>query len=178
MNWYRLIERMRYPDRFSYAVNVVLEHEGTFSDDKADKGGATMYGISQRFLDDNKLSYHVKEITEGLAISIYKKYFWDRYHYIDFNSLAVATKVFDCAVNMGPKEAHLILQKAINNVSNEKILVDGFLGYNTFRRANACKDNLLLDNIRFEARRFYLNLINENPGYMEFRNGWLNRASS
>lgn len=178
MNWYRLVERVRYPDRFGYAVGVVLAHEGGYSDDKADSGGPTGYGISTKFLKENKLNYSPKDITESLAKSIYKKYFWDRYNYNELKSIFIATKVFDCAVNCGPSQAHMILQRAINNMANIKVDVDGVLGINTLKSANSCNDKSLLQNIRFEARRFYLNLINERPEDAVFKNGWLSRADS
>jgi lysozyme family protein len=178
MNWYRLVERLRYPDRFGYAVAVVLAHEGGYSDDKDDKGGPTAYGISTKFLQENRLNYSPKDITESLAKSIYKKYFWDKYSYNELKSLLIATKVFDCSVNMGSSEAHMLLQRAINNIADEKVEVDGILGINTLNAANKCNDNLLLQNIRFEARRFYLNLINERPEDAVFKNGWLARADS
>ena len=178
MNWYRIVENFFYPNRFERAVKIVLSHEGGYSNDKNDKGGETNFGISQKFLDENKLNYIVKDITVDLAKSIYEKYFWNQYRYYELKSLKIATKIFDTAVNCGNYEAALILQRAINNISLNKIVVDGILGDNTFKLANKCNDNYLLDNIRFEMKRFYLNLINEHPEYISFKSGWLSRAAS
>ena len=41
--------------RFEEAIKVILKHEGGYSNDKDDPGGATDYGISLRFLQDHDI---------------------------------------------------------------------------------------------------------------------------
>lgn len=178
MNLQRIFEKFFHPNRFDYAVTIVLEHEGGYSDDKNDPGGETNFGISQKFLNEQKLNYVVKDISIELAKSIYKKYWWDKYQYNNLKSLKIATKVFDCSVDCGPHESTIILQRAINDISDEKLTVDGLLGDRTFYLSNKCNDSHLLDNIRFEMKRFYLNLINERPELYSFKTGWLLRSES
>ena len=57
---------------FERAIEIVLAHEGeTYTDHPNDHGGATKYGISQRFNPD----VNVRELTRAQAIEVY----WERY---------------------------------------------------------------------------------------------------
>src|ERR1017187_9416771 len=91
--------------RFNYAVNIVLEHEGGYSDDSDDPGGKTNFGITEKDLQDHarelNLPLDVKELGRVEAEYFYKKVYWDKYHYDAIKSLPIATKIFDMAVNMG-----------------------------------------------------------------------------
>ena len=105
--------------RFDYAVNIVLGHEGGYSNDPNDPGGETNFGITQYELrsyaeDFNFLPSHVNDLTRIEAEQFYKINYWDKYNYNAINSLPIATKIFDMAVNMGPHEAHELTQNALS----------------------------------------------------------------
>ncbi len=176
-NLLKTIKGVFIKDRFESAVAVVLQHEGGYSDDEYDPGGATKFGISQRFVTDHHLGLFIKDITLKQAKKIYRDYWWDKYEYNDINNLTVATKVFDMSVNMGPLQAHKLLQRAINDVSSSKITVDGLLGPETLSAANMIDEELLMSFLRMNAARFYLELVNKNPQNKVFKAGWLKRAN-
>lgn len=178
-------------DKFEHAVGVVLEHEGVLNDNPNDPGGLTKYGISLAFLkhagldvnydgDINELD--VLAITPDKAKEIYKSEWWDKYNYAAIDDIDIATKVFDLAVNMGNYTAHKLLQKAINEVIDGSIEVDGIIGDETLGILNdMIEDDLaedVLNTIRDLATEFYINLASKSPLLQEFLNGWLKRASS
>ncbi len=175
--------------RFDFAVNVVLKHEGGFSNNPNDPGGATNYGISLRFLKEMGIDVNhdglinindIKEIHFSDAIDIYKKYFWDKYHYEAINSLAVATKIFDMSVNMGPLQAHRIVQEACH-YNGHQLNIDGILGPKTLAALNEIslhgREEDLMNDIVDGQKWFYDHLAEDHPTLQVFLKGWMNRAN-
>jgi lysozyme family protein len=170
-----------YDDRFNKAVEVVLRHEGGFSDNPDDPGKATNFGISTLFLKDNNIDLDVKSLTKEQAIDIYYQYWWDKYDYDLIRNADVATKIFDLSVNVGSFEAHKIVQRAINLVGLNRTAVDGIMGKKTIKLLNFTNDsgksNILINNIKNEAAKFYTILVNNSPNLHCFLKGWLNRLN-
>ena len=108
---------------FDDIINKVLEHEGGYVDDPADKGGATNFGVIQRTYQDyinkhrdgHKVSKEeMKEMDVEAAIDCYFNLFWEpsrASHLPD----EVREVYFDMVVNHGQGNAVKILQQAINN---------------------------------------------------------------
>jgi lysozyme family protein len=175
--------------RFDFAVKAVLKHEGGFSNNPEDPGGATNYGISLRFLKEMGIDFNhdgfidindVKEIYFTDAIDIYKKYWWDKYHYEAINSLAVASKIFDMAVNMGPSQAHKIAQESCNHCGYQ-LVTDGILGPKTIAALNELclhgrEEDLMIELVD-NQKWFYQYLVEENTKLKPFLNGWISRAA-
>ncbi len=177
---------MTHEQIFQACISSILEHEGGLSLDKRDKGGATQWGISLRYL--RSIGYDINgdgKINEediiGLplhgAIYIYRKHWWDRYKYAAFNELIVVEKVFDLAVNMGGYAAHKLLQIAINRLRDKPITVDGLLGGQTFGAANAADGQELRQQLRDCAKHRYIEILAANPDMEWARKGWLARGA-
>lgn len=182
--------RLTPKKRFDFAVQNVLNHEGGFSDNPNDPGGYTNHGISLRFLkemdidinhDDSIDVNDIKGIYFTDAIEIYKKYWWDKYLYDAIKSLALATKIFDMAVNMGPLQAHKIVQRACKQCGQPNIKVDGILSERTFFAINEISSTghepELMSAIVQNQRLFYQKLVDNYPQLKVFLKGWLNRAA-
>ena len=178
---------MTYPltpqGRFDYAINNVLKHEGGYADHENDPGGPTNFGISLTFLKSilpDSTTDDIKNLSIDDAKDIYKKYWWDKYHYEAINSLPLATKIFDMSVNMGAKESHEIVQR-ICNLYNNKLEIDGILGTNTIATLNEIclhgDEEELINKIVKNQVLFYVALVNKNPKLKIFLQGWLNRAA-
>jgi lysozyme family protein len=169
--------------RFDHAVNIVLEHEGGYSNDPDDPSGETNFGITEKDLKENtqELSLDVKELTRAQAEYFYKTVYWDKFHYDAINSLPIATKIFDMAVNMGAHEAHELVQRALGYCGYSNLAVDGVLGGHTLAAINeVClhgREPDLMDEIINEAKWFYERLVEEKPVLNKFLKGWLARAS-
>lgn len=174
---------------FNTAVLTVLKHEGGYVNDPQDTGGATNHGISLRFLKavgdldnngfldgdfdlDGHVDVHdISKMTQDDAINIYRHHWWDKYQYDRIINQSIATKVFDLAVNMGAKQAHICLQRAVRSACGVELLEDGVLGIKSIAAINNAPQSELLAAFRSEAASFYRSL--NRPRYL---NGWLKRA--
>lgn len=172
--------------RFQYCIKFILEHEGGLTRDKRDPGGVTQWGISLRFLrsigldidgDGNVDAEDIVALTRPGAKQIYRKFWWDKYHYGSFNSIEVAAKVFDLSVNMGSIAAHKVLQKSINRLNPKPIAIDGILGGITLGSANSLDSDKLRQELRSCARERYIEILTANPAMEWCRDGWLRRAA-
>jgi lysozyme family protein len=174
-------------ERFQNCIASILQHEGGLCNDKDDPGGITNWGISLRYLKATGLdlngdgiinSEDVIGLTREGAEEIYRKFWWDKFHYAAFNELVVVEKVFDLAVNMGGMAAHKLLQIAINRLGKSPpIAVDGILGGLTVDAANSIDGMQLRQQLRDCAEHHYLQILADNPAMEWARQGWLNRAA-
>ncbi|MCJ9428562.1 glycoside hydrolase family 108 protein [Kordiimonas marina] len=177
--------------KFDLAVKHTLQFEGGFVDDPRDPGGATKFGVSLRFLrgaghdlgdidgDGDVDTDDIKALTRDQAIAIYKSKFWDRYGYGDLPT-TIAARTFDMCVNMGPKQAHITLQRALRSCSYG-VKVDGYMGPQTIGAADSYVALMrsaepLMDAIRREQAKFYCDLVAEKPALKKYLDGWLRRA--
>ena len=179
---------------FGSAFAKVIELEGGFVDHPDDPGGATNFGISLRFLQtqddielgdidgDGDIDYDdIKKMTLQDAAKLYKKHWWDKFGYEQISDQGVANKLFDMSVNMGAKQAHKLLQRAINCVLGQNALTDdGLLGPKTSQAMGIALQQplALLAALRAQQGGFYRLLVAKNSKFKVFLNGWLARAIS
>jgi len=173
-----------YSSKFEIAISTVLGNEGGYNDIPQDKGGATRYGISLRFLQQHKLDLSgdgiindedIKLLTLDKAKEIYHKYFWDN----DFESIEqihTCAKLFDMTVNMGKKQAVKILQRALKACGKRYIVDDGIIGAKTLQAIHISSLDGLKAATKAEQAAFYRYLVAKDPSQNVFLNGWLNRA--
>lgn len=164
---------------FELAIVTILQHEGGFINNPNDKGGATNFGISQRYLSHllnrEVTTEEIKTLSKEKAMQIYKKHWWDQYSYGAIMSQAIATKVFDLAINIGPYYAHRLLQHACWKTQGRKLpelIDDGIIGPITINVVNNINPESLLSAIKSEATEFYRSL--HKPA---FEKGWIKRAN-
>jgi lysozyme family protein len=164
---------------------VLLRHEGGLVDHPDDPGGITKYGISLRWLraegvdvdgDGDIDAADVRGLTHQQAVALYRTHFWQGYGYARLCNVALAGKIFDLAVNMGPSPACRVLQRALR-ACGRPVAEDGALGPCTIEAAlGLTLGGGLLPAIRAEAAGHYRALIAKNPKLAAFETGWLNRA--
>ncbi|RKZ12239.1 hypothetical protein DRQ32_04160 [bacterium] len=187
--------------RFEDAIGYVMVNEGGYADHPSDPGGVTNYGISLRYLkgtgehgdldgDGDIDADDVREMTYDEACGFFRRDFWDRLPLDAVGSQAVATRVLDMAVNMGPKAAVKVHQRAmncfakstelaINDEPAKKLKVDGKFGQKTLERTNMLAS---LDPVeamvwlRKQHAAFYKALVKKVPSMKVFLVGWLRRA--
>jgi len=172
-------------DNFQFALQHTLAAEGVFSNHKADPGGKTKYGVTDRMWRPYWLERYpdypipvIEVITVGQATEFYRDVFWDALRLDRIKDKHVAAEVFDSAVNVGAGDAVLFLQRAINynRLPNwEKIKTDGVLGPITRGR---CHDLLALHYrmpLLIAQNGFqFLHYVNQdNP---HFSRGWTKRV--
>jgi len=173
---------------FDYAVKKLLKIEGGFVNHPADPGGATMRGISMRFL--RSINYMKNEKPISLkqlqsmpieeTIEIYKTHLWDKSKCQIIQDKELASKLFDMFVNIGPSQAYKLLQISLNRLLNTSLAVDGKLGPKTFACIDEVvakkKSNELIEEIKDNLTHFYINLAADKPQLKVFLQGWLSRC--
>ena len=173
-------------------INDVIGREGGYSNDPLDKGGPTIWGITQQVARAYGYADDMKAMPRATAVEIYRKRYWLS---VGFDKVAaitpdVATEMFDAGVNinMGPARAGAFLQRALNLLNRQAsdypdIGVDGGVGALTIEalkgyrkvRADAEGAAVLLWLMRaFRAGR-YAEIAEANPTQERFEYGWLAR---
>ena len=167
---------------FNNAIDIVLQHEGGYSNDPDDPGGSTNFGITQRYLNGlvaqgKYQATDVRYLTVDAATHIYQLYWWIAYSYGSIVDQSLATKIFDEAVNIGPGRLHRFVQQACCDLG-QQLTVDGALGQHSFDAINALNPQQLLAKIKERLIEYYQELATEHPVLGKYLNGWINRANS
>lgn len=108
---------------FRKCLQFVLVHEGGYSDDPADPGGPTAYGIASR--------WHDGAIDRDRAEEIYRREYWDPLRCAEMPP-PVACAVFNFAVQHGPASAAMALQAIVG------VRADGLIGPRTLAALGNC----------------------------------------
>jgi lysozyme family protein len=193
-----------FSERFEHAFAELLGIEGGFVDDPVDRGGATKYGISLRFLkaegaiDEDLDGYadfdldmdgdidgaDIRKLTVGDAKSLYKRSFWQVLECESFPR-PIGEMLFDQGVNGGNHAAKKLLQQAINAVLRAgqyrsiPLKVDGQIGEKARRAFDsmwARHPGQLAIEYREAVKDRYVAIVRRNPSQAKFLKGWLNRA--
>jgi len=154
---------------FPQALQIVLHHEGLWSDHRDDPGGATMKGVTlavyREYLGRDVSKEELRNIPQEHLLNLYKTRYWDKARCDDL-AAGVDLVVFDMAVNGGPGRAAKLLQIAVGATP------DGAIGPKTLTLANAEDPAELVKKFSDERRAFYKAL----PIYATFGKGWLRRV--
>ena len=182
--------------KFSKAMQFTAKWEGGLSDDKADKGGLTHYGVCLMFLKDIEATSKrnkdylrelgvqlpvtrssISSLTREQAEKIFRWQFWDSLSCEEYAE-PVAVVLFDMAVNHGRANAVKLMQRGCNAAGfTPPLVVDSKLGPKTQAAFHAV-DAKKLALCAIEARvNFYNAIVASNPSQKVFLKGWLNRAN-
>lgn len=166
-------------DRFDYCFDVVVAAEGGFVDLKADRGGRTNYGVTQKTLDSfqyerHEPSYDVKDISVATAKLIYRQY-WDDAKCSQIFPPPLDLLVFDCAINSGAGRAIKLLQQMIG------VGADGAFGNKTKAALEALENSHspreICENYLTKRKEFYRKIVDNDPSQSVFLKGWYNRIT-
>lgn len=154
---------------FESAFTVLMEFEGYMSDDLADAGGLTKFGISQKSYPD----LDIASLTMADAKAIYESDYFRRSHAHTLPPL-LACNVFDTAVNMGTGRAVRFLQRAIGTTA------DGIFGSGSRRQLESAlthqgEENVVLDLLSYRAV-FYAKLAARKTTQSKYLRGWMRRT--
>ena len=98
---------------FDQAFQLVLGHEGRFSDHKDDPGGKTMWGITERVARAAGYDGEMQDMPVDVAKTIYARDYWNACRCESF-APEVRFHLFDASVNSGVLQATKWLQRALN----------------------------------------------------------------
>lgn len=178
--------------RFVGIMPDIFRHEGGYVNDPVDPGGATNYGISLRWLrtvgdldndgfDDGDLNRDglvdkkdIVMIKPEDAARYYYDHWWSKFSYSKM-PYPVGEKVFDMAINMGGRRAHILLQTALQTLG-VKLTADGIIGPVTLKSITAVDSRTLAKELCNQQLGFYNRLIARKPAMGKYRTGWTRRS--
>lgn len=143
-------------------IDRVLIHEGGYSNDPADRGSETNFGISKASYPD----LDIKALTKEGAIQIYRRDFWDSPGLSRLPS-ALGFQVLDASINQGLSRSIQWLQFVVG------AKIDGVLGNETLAKLSGMPLESAV--MAFIARRGQDYL--ENRQFSSFGHGWLTRLN-
>jgi len=119
-------------------ILALIHREGGYVNHKADRGGATNYGITLATAMKYGYIGDMKQFPMEKAYNIYATEYWDANALDEMLPISekITEEVFDTGVNMGPPVAGTFLQRSLNvlNVDEntyDNLLVDGVVGNRT-----------------------------------------------
>lgn len=115
---------------FDSAFDLLMMHEGGYSNIKADPGGETMMGITSATARANGYDGPMQALPIATAKAIYRKQYWDAVK-ADLLPEVLKFHVFDAAANSGPQQAIKWLQQVAGTTA------DGILGSQTLAAVSA-----------------------------------------
>lgn len=158
---------------FNQACDRLFKVEGFYSENKADLGGATKYGITLQswaaFTKRSVTSKDVMMIQDHDAREFYRQVFWIPFRCDEIHNETLRYAIFDQAVNRGPGSIVRQIQKILN------LKVDGIFGDKTLSAINEQPAGFVLAFI-FSCQISYCQIVQKNPSQLVFLVGWINRT--
>ncbi len=168
-------------------IDEVIGREGGYSNRRADKGGATRWGVTEAVARAHGYRGDMRRYPREEAVAVYRRIYWLRpgFDQIAEHAPRVAAELFDTGVNMGPAVAVGFLQRALNALNRgagdyPDMAVDRKIGDRTIgaleafiARRGAAGEAVLLKAIEALQGERYLRLAEERPANEAFLYGWL-----
>lgn len=169
-------------------IDGLIEREGGYVANQADKGGPTCFGITQAVARANGYVGPMQQLPRSEAVGIYRRLYWLRpgLDQIAKRSGRIAAELFDTGVNMGPAVAVTFLQRALTALNrNAKdypdLTPDGRVGPATLAafdaflkiRGATSGETVLLRALEALQGERYLRLAERRPANEAFLYGWL-----
>lgn len=183
---------------FEKSYKLLLQDEGGYSNDPADRGGETYKGIARNYnpkwagweiIDTMKIYQdfpkHLKNnpVLETYVRAFYRKEYWNYFSCEDY-PFEIAYEIFEMAVNLGKSKAVEFIQAALNVLNKNESLYkdikeDGQWGNNTkntlLYAVKVLDTEILYKVMNILQGMHYLGLMRKNKNYEKFV-GWFNRV--
>lgn len=154
----------------------ILSKEGGYSNNKNDRGGATMKGVTlttfRSVYGSTKTVADLKAITDTQWEYIFKSQYWDRCKADGIKNQSVANMLVDFAYNSGVGNAARKIQKVVGT------RVDGIIGPQTITAINNFKQGqwVLFDQLKVARISFLNGIVKNDPRQSVNLKGWMNRV--
>ena len=152
---------------FDQAFDLLITHEGGFTNHPDDPGNATMYGVTESVARAEGYEGLMQNLPLDFAKQVYRKRYWDACR-CDQMPDALRYPLFDAAVNSGPGQSIKWLQYALG------VKVDGGLGPVTQEAVNSCFPQIVRQKMIGARLRFMTELKN----WPSFSKGWSRRIAA
>ena len=117
---------------FDQAFDILIGHEGGYSNNPRDPGGETMWGITFRVARAHGYYGPMRDMPRDIAKDIYRKSYWSKIRADELPD-AIRFDLFDAAVNSGVVQAAKFLQRAVGAKD------DGIIGPRTLAAVRAAE---------------------------------------
>ena len=169
-------------------VDTLIDREGGFVNNPADKGGPTCFGITEAVARAHGYSGPMRSLPRSEAAAIYRRLYWQRPRLDEVakRSARLGAELFDTGVNMGPAVAVTFLQRALtalnrNGKDYADLTPDGRVGPTTLAaldtflkvRGRSSGETVLLRALEALQGERYLRLAERRPANEAFLYGWL-----
>jgi lysozyme family protein len=160
-------------------IDGLIDREGGYVDNPADKGGPTCFGITQAVARAHGYAGPMQQLPRSEAVAIYRRLYWlrPRLDEVARRSGRIAAELFDTGANMGPAVAVTFLQRALTALNrNAKdypdLTPDGRVGPTTLAaldtflsiRGASSGETVLLRALEALQGERYLRLAERRPG--------------
>lgn len=150
---------------FDQAFTQLLGNEGGYTNNPADPGGATNWGVTEAVARANGYQGDMRDLSQDFAKALYKAKYWDPVCGDQLGELAF--HVFDAAVNSGVHQATEWLQQSLG------VTADGVIGPGT-RLAIAQAD---LGKVARCFNGHRLEFMTDLKTWPDFGKGWARRIA-
>lgn len=172
-------------------IDALIEREGDFSDNPADKGGATRWGITEAVARKSGYAGDMRALPRGFAVAVYTKQYINGpgFNKVHALSAAIGEEIIDTGVNMGISVPGPWLQRILNAMNQQArtfpdLVVDGDIGPATLAALRSVLEQRGADGERVIVRALnclqgvrYLELTEKRAANEAFFFGWmLNRV--
>lgn len=172
---------------FDNAFEHVVGVEGGYSNNPADSGGPTKFGITERVARDFGYRGDMRDLPVEIAKRIYKDRYWDllRLDAVANISVSTAEELFDTAVNLGVATAGKFLQRALNAFNHcgsdyADVVIDGLVGPATIEALRVYTSKwgkdaelIILRVLNGLQVAHYIDLVERRPKDEAFIRGWI-----
>src|SRR5665213_1665195 len=115
---------------YDAAMRAVLAHEGGYSNDAADPGGPTKYGITiadvRAYLNAGAGADDVKALSAEQALAIYRAHYADPLRYDDLPA-GVDFAVLDYGINSGISRSGRVLRRMLRLADDTSAVTDAVI---------------------------------------------------
>lgn len=173
-------------------IDSLIQREGEYVDHPNDKGGPTMYGITQIVARLHGWDGDMALMPRSLAVSIYMDQYWTAPNYDRVAKLNanIAAELLDTGVNMGPAVASKMLQRSLNALNDQgkhyaDLMVDGLIGNSTLAalkdyldRRQRSGESVMLKALNCLQGARYIEIAEARERNESFVFGWLHHRTS
>ena len=167
-------------------IDAVIDREGGYTNNPADKGGPTRFGITQGVARAHGYAGDMRALPRDEAVAIYTRLYWLKpgYDRVATHAPLIASELFDTGINMGPVTATGFLQRALNALNRgardyPDLTVDGVIGAGTqaaldgfLAHRGQAGEAVLLKAIEALQGERYIHLAETRPASEAFLFGW------
>ena len=161
-------------------IDELIEREGSFSNDPADHGGPTKFGITlgtlSRWRKHQVTAADIEALTKEEARAIYEAEFLrgPRIDLIPHQHLQ--DLVLDIAVMSSPGRAITLLQECLHDEHGQALLADGVIGPNTLRALWEHEPEILVTKLVRRRVIQLTDLVQHDVTQLKWLEGWVTRT--